>query len=128
MKARILPTTEWPRLVGTEAETVWPHLDPARTSIVVVEHDGAIVGCHVLSWLLHAECLWIHPDHRGRSSVARRLWASVKQTARDVWHAHAIVTGACDDRVRALLQHVGAEPLPGEMYVIRMEQTSCLPS
>lgn len=118
MTTRILPPAEWHRLAGTEAETVWPQLNPERTSIVVVERDGFIVGCHVLSWLLHAECLWIAPQFRGRPSVARRLWTAVQQTARDHWGVPSVITAACDDRVRRLLAHVGAVELKGQHYVV----------
>lgn len=117
MIARLLPSEEWPRLVGTEAETLWPTLDPARATIVVVEHGDQIVGCHVLFTVLHAECLWVHPDHRGRTSVPRRLWAAVQEEARAVG-ANGLITGAHDDRVRALLAHVGATKIPVEQYVI----------
>lgn len=119
---RVLPLDEWTRLAGTEAEAVWPHLDPRRTSIVVVERAGVIVGCHILSWVLHAECLWIHTAHRGRSSVARRLWTAVKHVARDRWGVRSVVTSAVDDRVRGLLAHVGAHPLPGTAYVINLKE------
>jgi len=115
---RILPPDEWPKLTGTEAECVWPTLDPSRTSIVVVERNGVIVGCHVLMWMLHAECLWIHPDARGRTSVPRRLWAGVQHVALSRWGVSALITAAIDDRVRRLLAHVGATRLPGEHYVV----------
>lgn len=118
MRSRILPPVEWPRLAGTEAETIWPALNPARTRIVVVEQDGQIVGCHVLSLVLHAECLWIHPAHRGRTGVARRLWGAVLQTARCVFQAQTIATAATSDDVRRLLTHVGAIDLPGTHHVI----------
>jgi N-acetylglutamate synthase-like GNAT family acetyltransferase len=114
---RILPREEWPRLVGTEAETVWPQLtDAAR--VVVVEHDGAIVGCHLLQPVLHAECLWIHPDYRKRASVARRLWAAVQQAARQHFQARWFATGAASDEVRALLAHVGAVRVDGDHYMV----------
>lgn len=118
MTSRILPPEEWERLDGTEAETIWPMLDRAKTQIVVVEQDGEIVGCHVLLLVLHAECLWVHPAHRGKSSVARRLWAAVQQTARDTFRVRTIATAACSDEVRELLRHVGAVTLPGTHHVI----------
>lgn len=120
MIARVLPVEEWPRLEGTEAETVWPHLDPARTTVVVVEHDGVIVGCHVLMNVLHAECLWIHPEHRGKAGVARRLWTTVQRTAKALG-ARTVITGACSDDIRALLAHVGAERLPADHYVLTVK-------
>lgn len=117
MTTRILPPEEWPRLRGTEAETVWPHLDPQRAAIVVVEDEGVVIGCHVLMYVLHAECLWIHPDHRGKGGVARRLWAAVQRAARGAG-VRSLVTAACDDKVKRLLSHVGAIQLPGEHYSI----------
>lgn len=117
---RILPPEEWYRLAGTEAATIWPALPTLKdqTQIVVVEQDGQILGCHVLTLVLHAECLWIHPDHRGKAGVARRLWSRVLRTAACVFHARTIATAATSDEVRRLLQHVGAIELPGTHHVI----------
>lgn len=120
MTTRILPPDEWPRLVGTEAEQLWPLLDPSTARVVVVEHDGAIVGCHVLMQVVYAECLWVHPDHRGKSSVARRLWSGVQETARGLG-VHAVATHAIDDTVRGLLAHVGAVRVPGDAYMVPVQ-------
>jgi hypothetical protein len=117
LTTRALPPVEWPRLTGTEAETIWPTLDPEKAQILVVERAGEIVGCQVLVMVLHAECLWVHPDHRGRTAVPRRLWAAVQAEARAVG-ARGLITGANDDRVRGLLAHVGAAKIPVEQYVI----------
>lgn len=117
MTTRILPAEEWHKLDGTEAAAARESLDPSRTSIVVVEDGDQIVGCHVLMWVLHAECLWIHPDHRGKSSVGRRLWAAVQHAAASVG-VPSLWTAACDARVRKLLAHVGATKLPGQHFVI----------
>ncbi len=117
MITRVLPKEEWPRLRGTEAETVWPFLDAERASVIVVEDEGLIVGCHILMYVLHAECLWIHPDHRGKSSVARRLWGAVQRAAISCG-VHALMTAACDDNVRGLLAHVGATQVPGEHFMV----------
>jgi hypothetical protein len=116
MIARILPPEEWPRLVGTEAELVWPHLSP-EARVVVVERDAAIIGCHVLIPYWHVECLWIAPALRGRGTVAGRLWAAVQRVAWDLG-IRVVLTAAVDDRVRTLLAHVGATPLPGEAYAV----------
>lgn len=120
MIARVLPKEEWPRLRGTEAETLWPYLNPARASVIVVEDDGIIVGCHVLMYVLHAECLWIAPEHRGKSSVGRRLWRAVQNAVKSVG-VDSLVTGACDDTVRGLLAHVGATKIPCDQYVVPIQ-------
>lgn len=120
MTSRVLPESEWPRLAHTEAAEVYRHLDPNRASIVVVEKDGAIIGCHVLMNVLHAECLWIDPAFRGRPSVARRLWEGVQARAKALG-ARTMVTAACDDRVRGLLEHIGAIKLVGDHFVIAVK-------
>lgn len=114
---RILPPAEWPKLEATEAAGIWPALtDAAR--VVVVEHDGRIVGCHILQPVLHAECLWIAPAYRGRASVAGRLWSAVRETVRDQFGARWFQTAAISADVRALLAHVGAVEVPGQAYMV----------
>lgn len=112
MTSRILPREEWHTLPDIGA---LPLPDGSRP--VVVEHDGVIVGCHVLMPIWHVEGLWIAPDHRGRSSVARRLWARVQQEACAIG-VKAVVTAAVDDRVCRLLAHVGASRVPGDAYLV----------
>jgi ribosomal protein S18 acetylase RimI-like enzyme len=121
MTSRILDSSEWHRLAGTEADAVWRDL-PASACVVAVEDDGMIVGCHVLVPVLHAECLWIHPNYRKRSSVARRLWAAVKQEAMDRFGAVGFQTAAIDDQVRGLLAHVGGVQIPGDHYMVPLRE------
>ncbi len=119
MTTRILPPDEWPKLAGTEAEYVWPYLDPLKSRVVVIEDDGAIIGCHILMNVLHAECLWIREDHRGKSSVARRLWTAV-QTEAKAMGAQAFSTSSMSDDIDRLLEHVGAVKVPGKYYSVRL--------
>jgi len=119
MRTRILPIEEWPRLKGTEAEALWPHLDPSKSAVVVVEDDGIVVGCHVLMYVLHAECLWVHPDYRSKG-VMRELWSTVKRMVRAAG-GRTRVTACTSDRVKKLLEYAGAERLPGQHFVIAME-------
>ena len=115
MTTRVLPVEEWSRLAGTEAGG----LDiPHAARVVVVEDGGAIVGCHILVPVLHAECLWIHPAHRGRSSVARRLWAAVRREVSNHFQVGAFATAAASDDVRRLLDHVGATRIEADFYMV----------
>ncbi len=125
MTTRVLPVDEWHRLAGTEIDQAWSTL-PESACVVVVEDEGRLVGCHVLMSVVHAECLWIHPDHRTKSSAARRLWSAVQKTLVEHFGATAFVTAAIDDRVRGLIAHVGGVQLPGEAYVVTLkERISC---
>lgn len=121
MRARTLPKAEWARLSHTHAAVPWEQLDPESTSVIVVETDeGNIVGCHTLTYLLHAEFLWIHPDYRKRPSVARRLWDAVRVTVKRCG-ARGFITAAVDDEVRELIAHVGGKQLPGEHYLVEVK-------
>jgi hypothetical protein len=116
--ARQLPPDEWPRLVGTEAERIRPHL-PSGSRVLVVEDGPAIVGCWILMPVVHAECLWIAAAHRGKASVARRLWTVMQRTAQAMG-VPIVATAALTDDVRHLLEHVGATKVPGDHYALRV--------
>ena len=117
MTTRILPAEEWPRLVGTELETLWPVLDPRRAQIVVVEQEATIIGCWALLVVAHVECLWIAPAHRRRGRVFARLIAGMRSLARAEGF-RAVGTAACTAETRDLLVKAGAGCVPGESYVL----------
>lgn len=119
MTTRILPIDEWPKLSGTEAGLITHALDPERSHVLVVEQNEEIVGCWVLMNVLHAECLWIAPAHRGHTSVARRLWAFMQHTAQTLG-VPVVATAALTDDVRELLDHVGAVKVPGDHYAMKV--------
>ena len=116
MIARLLWPEEYPRLVGTELEAVYPHL-PAGAQVLVVEDDGRIVGCWAFFQAWHAEGIWIAPEHRGRGSVARRLLSGMRHVLRRM-QARTVVTGATDDRVADLIARIGGSELPGRQFVV----------
>lgn len=117
-RTRTLPPDEWPKLEGTELELAWPHLDPTGAEVVVVEDDaGLIVGCWALVPYVHAEGVWVHPDHRRRGVVAGRLIQGLFRTARNAG-ARAVLTSAITPDVEALLvDHLHAVRLPGQSFV-----------
>lgn len=113
MITRLLPLEEWPRLAGTELGSVLHLCDPQTTRVLTVEDGGQIIGCWAALAVVHAEGVWIHPDHRGKSSVARRLWHGMRMLLRGT--VSAVVTGAKDDTIRALIEGHGGDALP-QMY------------
>lgn len=119
MTQRVLPVEEWPRLKGTDAEAIWPTLDPQRTVIVVIEDQGVIVAHHILLFVLHAEALWVHPDYR-KSMVGGRLWQAVKRAVLGCG-ARGFVTASIDAQVDGLIASVGGVELPGKHFVINVE-------
>jgi hypothetical protein len=119
MTTRLLPREDWCRLVGTELEPVWPVLPP-DAQVLIVEDQGAIVACWALYRLVHLEGCWIHPDHRGKGSVARRLLAGMRRTAQAMG-ARAVNTASVQADVSAMLTKLGAVRLGGAHFALNVE-------
>lgn len=118
MTSRLLPPAEYGKLAGTELEGVAAHLPPLA-QVLVVEDGEQLAGCWLLFPQWHVEGLWIAPAHRKRAGVARRLWAAMQRQAQAIG-ARTLMTGSCSAEVTALLEHVGAEKLPGDHYWMRV--------
>lgn len=119
MTTRILPREDAHKLRGTEAEAVIPHLETLKAQALVVEDGDRVVGCWLLMPVYHAECLWIAPEHRGKTSVARRLLRGLRSLAADL-HLPSVWTAAMSDDVRGLLTTYGATKAPGDHYIMAM--------
>ena len=120
LTTRVLPPEEWDRLTG-EIGAVRDQLPPDRTTVLVVEDDGAIVGCWALLTIYHAEGVWVHPAYRKRTSVARRLWVGMWALVQSLG-AESFVTGAHAPEIDALLRERGTL-LPPE-YVLCLSPRS----
>jgi hypothetical protein len=120
MTTRLLPPAEWSRLAGTELEQVYPLLDPMSAKVLVVEQAGIIVACWALIPYLHVEGMWLHPMHR-RTRTGLRIWQELWAAMRSLVHVlgeRVVLTAACTDDVRSLINRLGGRPLPGDHYVI----------
>lgn len=107
LTTRLLPPELWNEQFGAL---------PAHSRVIVVEDGDAEVGRWVLMPVWHAEFLQIAPAYQGKTSVARRLWYAMTQTAKSLG-VKAVYTGAMDPGVCRLLAHVGATKLPGEHFI-----------
>ncbi len=121
----MLPFAEWDRLKETDFPIMLPHVGPEDLEVFVVEDtDGTIVG----AWgeMRRLEGLWIHPDHRKKAAVGRRLFYGMREHLR-AKGVHWVTTGAMDDSVREMLTSLEAIPIPGDSYFvpIAMEVTTC---
>lgn len=114
---RDLPREEWPRLAGTELESIWPVL-PEDARIVSVEDGDRIVGCWGAFWQLHAEGVWIAPDHRGHAAVARHLLTGMRRIARESGARTVATAGVTEDVIALLRRFPGAIELPGTHVVL----------
>lgn len=107
MTARVLPKAEWSRLEGTQLETVVPIL-PDGATVMVVESDGAIVGCAALYPLWHVEGLELRVP-----TAARPLLELIRaQTAA----LPAVVSWAQNPIVGEFLTRLGGEVMPGQHF------------
>lgn len=120
MITRILDPSEWHRLAGTEAEPLVPHLQPMETRVLVVEDGSEIVGAWVLLRLVHAECVWIAPSHRGRGRVAAKLLSGMRSLAR-LWGSKAVLTASASPDVDALIGKLGGVEVPGRHFALPVE-------
>ena len=120
-RSRVLPPDEWPRLVGTEAESIWPLLDPDKAQVLVVEEGGVIMGCWVGFVVLHAECFWARPGHPVPLRVLRALLRGMREYAERLGYGQ-IATAADSDRIRRALTSLHAVALPvADHYVFRTD-------
>ena len=85
---------------------------------VVEDGDGTVVGCWAVLAVLHAEGIWIHPDHRQKGSVARRLLSKMANFLR----GHGVITHSMDPHVTEYLTRLGAIPIPGQAYFWHLTQ------
>lgn len=124
MISRILPPEEWPvGLKGTEAETAWPHFDPEQTQVIVVEHEGRIVGTWTVMRTVHVECLWAAPEYRGSFGVCKRLLKAMREVA-SAWGASVVYTGSASAHVTELIRRFGGVPSPVETFILPLEIAS----
>jgi N-acetylglutamate synthase-like GNAT family acetyltransferase len=115
---RLLPRDEWPKLAGTELETVVTIL-PDSAAVIVVEDAGVIVGCWSLLPVYHAEGIWIRPDYRRQGGVALRLLRGLRTVAKR-YGARAVCTASMDTTVSTLIERIGGQKMPGTHYTVPM--------
>lgn len=116
LTTRELPPDEWPRLAGTELEAVCTRLQPSAR-VLVVEEDGRIVGCWSVLPMLHVDGLWIHPVHRSRGGVFRRLLTGMRGFVADAG-CRAAWTAALQPDIVDLITRWGGQELPGRHFLL----------
>src|SRR5678810_1223630 len=117
MTTRILPREEYFRLMGTELEGVRDEL-PASACVLAVENDdGELVACWALLPIWHVEGVWIAESERKRGQAAIRLVRGMKDMARTAG-AKTVMTAAVTDEVRALIQRMGGQQVPGDHFLV----------
>lgn len=116
---RILPSSEYRKLAGTELETLLPYLPNGVRVLAVETATGELVGCWALLPVYHAEGLWIAPAHRGRGRVALRLLEGMRTLCRALG-VQTVATASVSEQVDRLVGHLGAVELPGRHFVFKV--------
>lgn len=111
MTTRVLPPDEWPRLAGTDLETVWPNLDPQQACVVVVEHEHQIVACVSVLRQIVLECLWVAPAYRAKATLAWRVLQRALQVGRGLG-AKVVFTLPATDALLDQAVRLGGVRLP----------------
>ena len=119
---RVLPPTEWTRLLPFEpfASGGLPTTDQWR--IIVAEEAGAIVAFCCVFAAAHWEPWFIAPSHRRNPAVARGLIRAGRDLLRelDIGAAFAVVSDAQLEQ-QAIVERLGFTPAPGKLYVLAVE-------
>lgn len=124
MTTRILPYNEWHRLEETNACGLWQQFTEGVQVPIVAERDGRIIALLILLPVLHAECAW-RADEESGSQAFGRVWQQAKGIVREQFDAKAVWGASLDDTMRGLMAHVQAKAIPGEHFIISVEDRSC---
>lgn len=126
MTTRLLPEREWWKLDATEARDVWRSFSPDHVEVIVVEDAGRIVGLVTLLSVLHAECVEIAREHRGKAAVGRLLLQALTERVQAA-HGTAVWASAIDDRMARILSSLGSPVPSAEHFVLPLVKESvCL--
>jgi hypothetical protein len=119
MTTRVLPESEWHRLVDVPL----PDVGTAATKGVVIaveSESGEIVGSCAVFQCVHIDGLWIHPSHRGKTAVARRLIAATRQAVKGMGVSAAVTTVLSGSPMASLWRKRGASEVLGQHLMVAM--------
>lgn len=97
-----------------------PDLSEAKENMAacVVEVDGRVVAYWALFYCLHAEPLWVHPDHRRNPGVIGGVIDAMLQEAFKTGEpaVFSLIKDENLDIVGSYAQRLGFQPDPGTLF------------
>ena len=109
-----LPPDDWYRLAHLPLAHSLP--DPGNATILVVEHDGAIIAAWVAMTTIHLEGCFIAPEHRKKPGAVRAMIEGMSSLLADRGIPQ-VVTVTQTPEVGELAQHLGGTRL-GDLWMI----------
>lgn len=127
MTTRVLPPSEYGRLDGLDVAEFLPLAADEDRRVVVVEDGERIVGVWGVFRCVHLEGVWIAPEYRARPRVVASLLHATLDVAKE-WAPWAF-TGAASDPIRRLIEKLGGQRVPMDLYAIPVREgaSTCLP-
>jgi hypothetical protein len=129
MKSRILTIDEWERVRPEGAPPLFPFVDPANISVVVVEKDdGQIVACMTVLRVTHFEGIWVDGASKGNPGVIRsllRLATALPRVRREKWIFGGSACGSDGSPMREYIARLGGSELPMKLHALSVDSLSC---
>jgi hypothetical protein len=124
MTFRVLPESEWPRLVedGIEPFVTEGLPEPGHWVFVVAEDAGHIVGCSSLVETVQNHW-WMAPAVRRSITTFMGLCRATKAVL-DAHHVPVIHTTVPESHVdlQAMLERIGFVEAEGKLYILKVDQ------
>lgn len=111
--ARVLPPEEFSKLYGLPLYDTVIH---SQALVVVVEEYGVVIATWAVLNVFHLEGAWIAPAYR-KTSVAGRLVGEMFDALRTTGIPEVLTITQADDTAQ-LAQHLGGQPVQGQLWII----------
>jgi hypothetical protein len=122
MTHRILPRADYARLDGTYLAPLRRAIPEQARVVIVEDEQGQIIASWLAFAQVHLEGVNIADDYRHSAQVVRHLLRGMREAV-DELGASRVTSASDTEMVTDLLLHMGAEPLPGQHFVM---EASCL--
>lgn len=119
MEWKILPPAEWHRIKTELPESPLAglaHLDQLEGVVIVVEHEGVLVGHWPLILTWHAEPLYLAPAFRKSGPALKHLLEGLFTTMRVSDVQSALVITDIPEYQEAAAR-LGFQHVPGQLYI-----------
>jgi hypothetical protein len=117
VQIKVLKPSECPDLTGTEMETILPLLSDSAKVILAYEGEK-LLGTWSLYTMVHAEGIWIDPEHRGKAAVARALLTTLVNLVVSEFDAGVFMTASDKVSVERMVRSLGGVEVGGKHFAV----------